>query len=363
MKPFLSPAILMVFLLLFTREAICQANSLDKDTTSGPDHLLWYSGKKKNDSTLITTSGSVVIYKGRKNEVTVQPPAQDDPFKPILDELNKTDQLEQEVKKQFLTGKDAVANYAIYAAAVRNYEHETETFKKVTANSLSLPQESLAEREAANQQFVQRMLTKNCPDWQIVYEQVMKYMKQHQGEKSYDLPAPPYLDYEHCWECDTSKQRIFDDEFKFYDSSLFAEEDKQLKDAEDLMHSFAMLGVGEPYQVNPINPNDQETTKMMIDLFGGSHTTACSWMNEANVELPKAIDFLGYRILDKAAQLFKKYNSNFHYLRAVVHIYLEASRRRIMLTGVTNLEDAPLRQIGRSEERRVGKECRSRWSP
>ena len=37
MKPFISPAMLMVFLLLFTHEAICQGNSLDKYTTSGPD--------------------------------------------------------------------------------------------------------------------------------------------------------------------------------------------------------------------------------------------------------------------------------------------------------------------------------------
>ena len=98
MKPFRSLSMLVVFMILF-HDAICQANSLDKDTTGGPDRLLWYSGKKKNDSTLIPTWGSTVIYKGGKNEITIQTPAQDDPFKPILDELKNTEQFEQEVKK------------------------------------------------------------------------------------------------------------------------------------------------------------------------------------------------------------------------------------------------------------------------
>ena len=36
----------------------------------------------------------------------------------------------------------------------------------------------------------------------------------------------------------------------------------------------------------------------------------------------------------------------------------EARKKRIEITQLTNLEEKP-----RSEERRVGKECRSRWSP
>ena len=42
--------------------------------------------------------------------------------------------------------------------------------------------------------------------------------------------------------------------------------------------------------------------------------------------------------------------------------YRAAGVNRLSI-GAQSMQDAALRRLGRSEERRVGKECRSRWSP
>lgn len=66
------------------------------------DRLLWYRGRKLNDSTLVTAKGMVVQYSRRRELVILQPDKKTDPFQKTIDELVKNEDRKNAMAERFV---------------------------------------------------------------------------------------------------------------------------------------------------------------------------------------------------------------------------------------------------------------------
>src|SRR2546429_9322722 len=86
-------------------------------------------------------------------------------------------------------------------------------------------------------------------------------------------------------------------------------------------------------------------------LFRSCCAAALATLDVVERELLPNVPPLGERLLAGAKRLQEKYAA------------IGDVRGRGLMIGVEFVKDRATREPARSEERRVGKECRSRWSP
>ena len=330
------------FLLLLLQQN-GSAQKLIKDSAD-TYRLLWYTGKKKNDTSLILSDGTVVSFSERSSQVSVQLPKKDDEFEPVKEELDKTDQKEQQAKSVLLSGNDAVVNYPLYDATQKAYEHEKAAYKEATSSKIDVPESGVTPEQKANQNFLNNMLNDACPKNKVKYDDLMSYYNQHKGEKTFDLPAPPSMDYDHCWSCDSGKQKEYDTLVAHYQKDLFKEETEKIIFAIGLIRDMALIGFGpEGGGYSSSDPFGQTVDQM---LGSKKHPTTCTWLYDASANLPKVTDFLFHRVFYKAQSLFKQYKGDEHNLTAIIKIYLNATREMILFSGNTTTEDPVLKDVG-----------------
>ena len=104
------------------------------------DRLLWYTGKKINDSTLITTRAMVVQHQTSKNRVVAQPDAINDPFKSLAEELKKTEQRKDELIDKILSLKNGVLYYPQLSGAIEYYDDFNLRYNGVIKNTIDIPE-------------------------------------------------------------------------------------------------------------------------------------------------------------------------------------------------------------------------------
>ena len=104
------------------------------------DKLLWYKGKKINDSTLITTKGMVVQFSKKRNQVILQPEKKTDPFEKMIKELEKSNQRKDELIDKFDKMKNGFMYYRELEGAVARYDDITERFEGVLKNTVDVPE-------------------------------------------------------------------------------------------------------------------------------------------------------------------------------------------------------------------------------
>jgi hypothetical protein len=103
------------------------------------DKLLWYKGKKLNDSILVTTSGMVVLFSKKQNRIVVQPALKNDPFSNLISNLTKSKQwTEAYIDKEAAT-KNAFMNYPLIQLTVDEFNDIDERFNAVVKNTIDLP--------------------------------------------------------------------------------------------------------------------------------------------------------------------------------------------------------------------------------
>lgn len=316
---------------LWSQNNIAKNDSIAKE----PDQLLWYRGKKKNDTTLIMPTGTVVRYSPSNNNVEVKLPPKQDPFQPLVDELSKTGEREEEVKAILLKGQDASANYQVYKEVEKAYEHEKAVLREVTSSKLELPK---VDEGKKIQELVDNLL-RECPQKEQEFNEIADWVKQHKKDQDFDLPVPPDMDYEHCWDCDPKKQDIFDAAVKYYAKDFFKEEIDKIKILIEFQRKMILLGFEEgsgnfhlrdyannPSVYDPLN-------KAVGDLFFSRKKTACSWMPSAMHQAPDLVLRLIIHANEKAVALFKKYRKDFHHLAAVTRVLLVVLRQKALISG------------------------------
>lgn len=197
------------------------------------DRLLWYRGKKYNDTTLVIVRGMIVQFNKNKYIVVLQPRKKTDPLDKIVQEFIKGEQRKTELIDKF----DKMENGFIYFPELKNglamIDDITERFKSVLKNTVELPVLPMPGsvlnnpssgksgrgpnadshsydnfiRESEDEQNVKEMEER----WERELALAKKQFKELPPAS--EFPAPPMREYGTCTLCDTSllrKQKIQD---------------------------------------------------------------------------------------------------------------------------------------------------------
>lgn len=312
----------------------------DSLARTGPDHLLWYRGKKKNDTTLVTNTGVLVTLSASNNNVEVKLPPTENSFQPLIQEFYKERDRIKEAKELLLKGQDALVNYPVYKALEKGYERVQREYFELTSNTIALPK---SDNTLSNKGVA--YVLDNCPQREQEYNQIVAYVKENKNKYSFDLPVPPNMDYDNCWGCDSKMRDLYDTLENRYIMEFFKRDSAMKAQAILLMRNFAFMGLNAG-ELTEMQDNSSESQKEMVVKKIGSKKspTQCTWIWEAASELPELLNRLTLITLNKAEYLFETYKGDYHKLSAVIRIYLRAKRDYMILTGNTN-EDHVLEKI------------------
>jgi len=103
------------------------------------DQFLGQKGRKINDSTFITSKGLLLQFQLSQNRLVCQPDSKSDPFKHIVDELEKSEQRKDELIDNFSKMQNGVLYYPQLIHAVEYYSDMDIRFNGVVNNTIDLP--------------------------------------------------------------------------------------------------------------------------------------------------------------------------------------------------------------------------------
>lgn len=109
-------------------------------TAQAKDRLFWYSGKKLNDTTLVTMSGMVVQYAKKKGTLVVQPPKKTDRFIKTVDELINNEKRKNELAERFENMENGFLYYPLLVTTMAMYDDLAIGFSEQVKNTIVLPE-------------------------------------------------------------------------------------------------------------------------------------------------------------------------------------------------------------------------------
>jgi hypothetical protein len=279
------------------------------------DRLLWYSGKKYNDSTLVTEKGMVVQFSKKKNIVVLQPQKKTDPFDKVVQEYEKGEQRKEELIDKFDKMKNGFMFYPELKNGLALFDDITIRFSNVLKNTVELPVVPLPTSTAYNSTpvksgfgpYVGFISYDTIPD-KNKNEEILKEMKEYWDEEIAlakkelkelppvsEFPAPPIHEFGICYLCDTSllsKKRIQD---SIWFDQYWGKEQRIVQ---------RVLGV-----------------ERQMQLLGGN-----GW------DYHIVLDTIIKRGMEKNKILYEKYGNDIRYIDNVL-IVLLGSERQVQLLG------------------------------
>lgn len=282
------------------------------------DRLLWYKGKKINDSTLVTVKGMVVQYNKnnkKRSLVKIQPLKKTDPFDSMVVEFTNGEKRKEALINQFDKLKNGFLFYPELRTALAIYDDLTERMSSVLKNTIELPEMTLpataqpeplpmpvAKGPALDEQLPDTIPGKNKDEWTAMKEALDRQMAlaeqlYQQLPPVHSFPAPPLHEPGMCSNCDPAiikKQRLQD--------SLWLEQ----------------------YQ-----GKEQRINQMVL---GAERQMALLGMEGGDMIL---FDKLMKRAVAKATILFERYGDEFRCSKVVMQVVL-GLERQIQLLGMSD---------------------------
>lgn len=281
------------------------------------DRLLWYKGKKINDSTLVTVKGMVVQYNKnnkKRSVVKIQPLKKADPFDSLVVEFTKTEKRKEELIDKFDKMKNGFLFYTELKTTLALYDDLAERMRSVLKNTIDLPEMPLpaaneqdapfplpvAKGPSVNYDLIDTLPGKKKDEWTEMIQAMEKQMKLaeqlfQQLPPVNSFPAPPKHEPGMCSYCDPNSiksQQLQD--------SLWLEQ-YQGKEEEILA---MVLGVERQRALMGMQSNDRELFSKLLA-----------------------------RGVAKATMLFEKYGHEFRSSRIVMQVILGVERQ-IQLLGM-----------------------------
>jgi hypothetical protein len=238
------------------------------------NRLLWYHGKKLNDSMLVTTKKMVVLYSKKRNMVIVKPDEKkDSTFVNIVANLSKSRQWTNNYFNKLATTKNSFFDYPQALMTLKEFGHLEDAFNKIAQNTISLPAPGSAwgtvitntspSQSGPYPEF--EMTPEEKPaGLEDMYRALMDLMNH---PPSMDFPPPPEEEFSLCYYCDPAKQSAYDKEVDDWGEAFFDYESKLISGGIGIFRAIALLGFGGPDadQVNyPSIPTlEQDVNKAM----------------------------------------------------------------------------------------------------
>jgi len=110
------------------------------------DRLFWYRGKKINDSTMITPSGTLIQYSDKRDLIIVQPDGKKDRYNKVVKEVEKGSQRNTELTSLFDRMQNGFIYYPFLTSSLAAYDDLTRRYTEAVKNvvSFELPRPHIA---------------------------------------------------------------------------------------------------------------------------------------------------------------------------------------------------------------------------
>jgi hypothetical protein len=268
------------------------------------DRLLWYKGKKINDSMLITPQASLVLFSKKREMIVVQPPAKSDPSMKLIERLQSIKDHKKRVVAETRGKKNGFFLYEQVMSTFKKFDEQNETFSTILKNSISLPPpvvNALHHSSGTSGYASARpVFVKGVPERvRMVYEDVMRKMKNY---PPIDFSEPPADNMSICMACDgIAKNNSFIENFKW--RKEFSGYENDIMD-----QSFSIYRTLEQLRIS----EDPEAIQIAADL-------------------QKAMKFAIARMNNKVDLLIRKYGNDFTRLSSVIHEAIAIERQKQLL--------------------------------
>jgi hypothetical protein len=282
------------------------------------DILLWYNGKKVNDSILITPDATLVLYNKSRNIIVVQPPAKKDPSLQIIKRLEDIEKQKKELIEIAAAKKNSFFLYPHITATLKEYEKQNEEYKNALKNTIPVPAPvstaAIHSYTTGGPASVRLKMLMGIPAAvKQAYDEVMQKMKSY---PSLDFPPPPQENFGGCYECDGIAKNQYaidrykwDKEFTKYEADLVAR-------SQSIFKTMELLALN----------SDPESTQIRAGLA-------------------KAIEFAFARMKNKVDLLIKNYGSDFTRLPSIIRMALSIERQKQLISGNENTYGETIKKL------------------
>jgi hypothetical protein len=210
------------------------------------DRLLWYKGKKINDSMLITTQAMLVLYSPKRNMVIAQPLEEKDPFRSMVKNVSKEQKMTEDYVEAEAAKPNSWMNYPTIQRTVDHLALIDEQFNNAIKNTIDLPEVPFSSKATgqdknvppAKQEKIKPKIadSKNCADVNNNIKSGL--IKQHESLKSLlnnppdiNVDAPPKESFGTAFRCDKSVQEKYTQDVKNWHENVIAYERLLLQSA------------------------------------------------------------------------------------------------------------------------------------
>lgn len=234
-------------IILFLSVFLCLYASAQKPvkksvTTSSNNNsqLLWYKGKKVNDSTLITTKGTVITYAKKRGEIAVKLSAKEDKMMiGVKKELQMTEQRKTQIYDVMALRKSNVMLYPHINTILKEQDDIYDGYNMLLKNTITLPIDD-------DNLFMNHMGA-TLPDSITGLAQQIVKLKLEAEKLGLMYQPPPAIDISNCFPCDSILQKKNDEDRKSYLEMFYGKEAEVGRKTLQLSRRIALLLNQKPY--------------------------------------------------------------------------------------------------------------------
>lgn len=284
-KPFRSPYITLKL-----------PQSLPKASPTAKDRILWYVGKKINDTTLVTQSGTIVQFQKKQNRVVVQSdPKGQGHLKKLATNLSLYEKSKGKKLEYFNSSQSGFFYFPAIVDAITEMDHVYNEYLKMATNYLDLTTEKYvpaqAQHSSGGTQSSKRILIM-ADSILDAYNEVKEMIKDH---PSLDFDTPPQVMKTACFTCDNKKLSehkqaiaVWSKHFNEFEARLFGKATLVLKRLE-----FS------------ISPQDEALRNQITqEMMAAQQMAIGRWKNKLNIlenEYGKNFDYIPLLIQQTAS--------------------------------------------------------------
>jgi hypothetical protein len=197
--PFYRALITLLFVFF-----VHDSNAQKKADTSF--RLLWFKGKKINDSTLMKLTGEKLSYSPSQGRVSVAYPAGRDPVAGLRNEIGRNEASKTQIDRKIAGAAGSPRPPGMVVAANRGFDQAAGDVQALIENSFSL-------YEPAVENFAQVQLAIKMSELpQVVHEyynEVMDYVHHPDPDSAFTPVPPPSFQFDYCYPCDAGRKETY----------------------------------------------------------------------------------------------------------------------------------------------------------
>lgn len=213
------------------------------------DHLLWYTGKKINDSILVTTKSLVVLYSRKRDEVIAQPLKNLDPFRILVSNLSKSAQMTEDYVNKEVAKKNSFMNYPLIQMTVDEFNVIDDRLNDAVKNTIDLAalpapsaQTALPLTQTAPEKPQGSEASKLPPKGNL--SEMHRQLKQLLLNKPpISFEPPPKKNLSLAYLCDENAQKRYDAERKKWEDGFLAYEGELMRKVFEIYRYLALTGM------------------------------------------------------------------------------------------------------------------------